>query len=232
MATVAINATDHFGLGPNFHPQTSSANTTFERRNIKDENGNFECESMVMEKTDYSTTYRYCNSSPDIKTDLGTFLTAFGYIASGGTEAMFITSMDISFSDGEYADVTLNGVAYGNGTMPGATTGIVANVSAAVPADAGFGVPALPGVTLGANAAAASLTISFSTNHVMATDGAGEFFAGTNISYESSATADYTGIPTTLEPVTGWTTDGTTPADSNEGFDTASWTGHRYFDKT
>jgi len=32
--------------------------------------------------------------------------------------------------------------------------------------------------------------------------------------------------------VTGWTTDSNSLADSNENHDTASWSGHRYFDKT
>jgi hypothetical protein len=232
MAAVAINATDHFGLGANFHPQTSSAETTFERRNIKDENGNFECETMVMEMTNYSTTYRYCNATPAIGTDLSTMLTAFGYVTTGATENMFVTGLTISFADGEYADVQITGVAYGDGTMPNATTGLVANVSAAVPAGAGFGVPALAGVTLGTNAANASLSISFANNHVVSTDGDGNFFVANNISFESSCSAEYTGVPTTIEPVTGWTTDSNSLADSNENHDTASWSGHRYFDKT
>lgn len=234
MATVAINATDHFGLGANFHPQSSSAVTSFDPRNIKDENGNYECETMTGERTEYSTTYRYCNGTPDIATDLGGALTAFGYVlnSNGATEDMFVTSMSISFADGEYAEVTINGIAYADGTMPTATTGLVADVSAAVPADSGFGVPTLSGVTLGTDAAATSLTINFSNNHIMATDGAGDFFVGQNISFMASADAEYTGVPSSYTAPTGWTRDSSTAADANEGFDTSSWSGHRYFDKT
>lgn len=228
MADVAIEATDHFGLGANFHPQSSSAVTSFERRNIKDEKGNFECEKMVGEKTEYSTTYAYCNSSPNISSDLGAMLTAFGY-TTAGTEDMFVTSLSISFNDGEYAEVTINGVAYADGTMPGAS-GNVSNVAAAVPSGAGFGVPLLSGVTLGANAAAASLTINISNNHVMISDGQGDFFAGKNISFVAEADAEYTGVPSSYDEPTGWTKDSSTLGDTNENFDTVSWSGHRYFD--
>lgn len=229
-ATVAIEATDHFGLGANFHPQSSSAVTSLERRNIKDEFGNFECEKMVGEKTEYSTTYSYCNESPDIKTDLGTALTAFGF-STGGTEAMFVTSMTISFRDGEYAEVTMNGVAYAGANQPSSSTGYVSNVSACIPSSSGFGVPAFAGVSLGTNAAFASATINISYNHIMASDGQGDFFAAKNISFIAEADIEYTGVPSSYESVTDWTKDSATLGDSNENFDTAAWSGHRYFDK-
>lgn len=231
MADVAIEATDHFGLGANFHPQSSSAVTSFERRNIKDEKGNFECEKMVGEKTEYSTTYAYCNASPNISSDLGAMLTAFGYITTG-TENMFVTSLSINFRDGEYAEVTINGVAYADGTMPASTSGLVADVSACIPSDSGFGAPTLPGVTLGSNSAPASLTINISNNHVMISDGQGDFFAGKNISFIAEGDAEYTGVPSSYDAPTGWTTDSTTLGDANENFDTVSWSGHRYFDLT
>jgi len=236
MATVAINATDHFGLGANFHPQSSSANTVDERRNNKDENGNFECETMVGTKVEYSTTFSYCNATPDIATDLGTALTAFGYVlASGGATAdMFVNSLSISFRDGEYAEVTMNGVAYSDGTMPAATTGLVSDVSAAVPAGAGFGVPVFTGVNLGgppAVSAATGLTINISCNHVMSTDGLGNFFVANQISFTAEADAEYVGVPTSYTAPTGWTADNYSTNDSNESHDTVSWSGHRYFDK-
>ena len=233
MATVAINATDHFGLGANFHPQSSSANTVDERRNNKDENGNFECETMTGTRVEYSTTFSYCNATPDIATDLGAALTAFGYVLSSGgaTADMFVNSLSISFRDGEYAEVTMNGVAYSDGTMPSATTGLVSNVSAAVPSSAGFGTPTLAGVTLGTDAAAPSLTINISCNHVMSTDGAGDFFVANQISFTAEADAEYVGVPTSYTAPTGWTADNYSTNDSNESHDTVSWSGHRYFDK-
>jgi hypothetical protein len=226
MANVAIEATDHFGLGANFHPQTSSAATSFDRKNIKDEKGNFECEKMTGERTEYSATYRYCNdSSPDIASDLGEALTDFGF-----AEGMFVTSMSINFSDGEYAEVTMNGIAYADG-MPSDGTNSVANVSACVPEGAGFGVPTLAGVNTGDDAAPVSLNINISNNHIMAMDGNGDFFVGTNIGFLAEADAEYTGIPSSYDAPTGWTTDSITQSDNNENFDTASWSGHRYFDK-
>lgn len=230
VATVAIEATDHFGLGANFHPQSSSAVTSLERRNIKDEFGNFECEKMVGEKTEYSTTYSYCNASPNIKSDLGTALTSFGF-ATGGTESMFVTSMTINFRDGEYAEVTMNGVAYAGANQPSTSAGYVADVSAAVPSSAGFGVPTFNGVSLGNNAAPTSATINITHNHIMASDGAGDFFAAKNISFIAEADIEYTGVPSSYESVTGWTKDSATLGDSNENFDTAAWSGHRYFDR-
>lgn len=232
--TVPINATDHFGLGANFHPQSSSAPTSYQPRNAMDENGNMECESMVGGKTEYTTTYKYCNASPDIKTDLGAILTSFGYVLSsnGATANIFVTSLNITFSDGEYADVVMTGISYADGTMPSAVTGLVANVAAAIPTGAGYGVPALTGVSLGSDAANSSLTINFSNNHIMASDGTGAFFAGNNLTFVANATAEYTGVPSSYTSVTSWTTDGFTPSDANTNFDATSWSGHRYFDKT
>lgn len=231
-ASVAIEATNHFGLGDKFHASSSSLVESFDRKNIKDHKGNIECETMTNQRREYTTTYGYCNATPNIAGDLGAMLTAFGYLASGGTEKMFVTGMSINFRDGEYAEVTLNGVAYTAADMPAAATGLVANVAAAVPTGAGFGVPTLAGVTPGNNAAPSSMTINFSNNHVMAMDGTGDFFAGKNLTFVVEAEVEYTGVPTTYDPPTNWTTDSVTAADQNENFDTTSWSGHRNFDLT
>jgi hypothetical protein len=228
---VDITATDFFEMGANFHPQSSSSEHTEEARNFLDANGNRECETMVGGATKYQATYKYCNASPDIATDLGTKLTTFGSQLAVDTD-MTITGMTVTFTAGEYAEVEIEGVTYDDAAP---TTSIgAADVSAAVPASAGFGVPAIPGVTLGTDASPISFTITFSLDHKMAEGSDGNHFTSNNITFEATGAVEYVGVPTTYYSAiipTGWTTDSYTETDSNDDFDAASWNGHRYFDK-
>ena len=233
---VDIEATDYFsGTFTNaafFHPQSSSFEYADEARNFLDATGNVECETMVATKQTYRTSYKYCNPTPAIGTDLGTALSTFGeYLA--GPPTLVITSMTITFNAGDYAEVEIEGCNYYEDD--GVTEVISADignsdVSAAVPAGAGFGVPELAGVTLGTDASPTSLTLTFNLDH-KATEGADGFmFTTKNITPEVTASAEYVGVPTTIEPVTNWTTDSYENTDANDDFDAASWNGHRYFD--
>ena len=222
---IDIQATDHFALGANFHAQSSTSPHMEDMANIKDELGNMECETAINGRTEYSTTYRYCNATPDIATDLGDALTAFGDLLN----SICPTSLEVSFEAGQYATVVLSGVQYDDNAIS-VDIGS-ADVSAAIPASAGFGVPSLPGVTLGTDASPSALSISFSLEHKPAQGSDGNHFTSSNTTFKADANAEYLGVPTTLEPVTGWTTDSYDTPDSNEEHDSAAWTGHRYFDK-
>lgn len=228
---VDIEATDYFGAGANFHPQSSSFEYADEARNFLDSKGNRECETMVATKQTYRTTYKYCNASPDIKTDLSTLATTFGaYIASPG---LIVTSLTITYTAGDYAEVEIEGINFletdGTTQVILATAGS-SNISGGIPATSGFGVPTLGGVSLGTDASPTGLTLTFTLDN-KATEGADGFmFTSKNITPEATAAAEYVGVPTTIEPVTNWTTDSYDNTDSNDDFDAASWNGHQYFD--
>lgn len=224
MATPTILGTDLFSLGGNFHVQSSSSNHLDDASNILDASGNVQCETMIYGRTEYSVEYRYCNGTPDIATDLGSFLTTFGKVAN----SIVPTGMTITFQPGEYATVSIQGVQYDENAI-GALDIAGSNVAAAVPASAGFGVPTLTGVTLG-DAEKAGLTLTFSCNHVSRPGGDGNHFISRSITYRAEGTAEYVGIPTTWTTVTGWTTDSYDESDSNQDFEAATWTGHRHFD--
>ena len=216
---MAIEATDLFGLGANFSPQSSSTGTNEDRATALDEKGDLACESMVNERDELSTEYTYCGT--DIRSDLGAFLTAFGNVVSG----KIITGISIQFEAGSQPTVSVTGTDY-----PATSASINnADVSAAVPAAGGVTVPTLTGVTLGAAATPISLSVNLSLNHIPAVGSDGEVFTAENITFIAESECEYLGVPTTYDPVTDWTTDSTSESDSNSDHDRASWSGHRYF---
>jgi hypothetical protein len=228
MPAVDVVATDHFAMEAEFHAQSSSTTRVETSVQTKDNEGNVTCETGGLNSiNEYETVYKYCpGETTDIKTDLGTALTAFG----GVRDSKVVTELTISFEPGDYATVTVRGMQ----AVENAITAInVADVSGAVPASAGFGVPALAGVTLGSNADEAGLEIKFGYNLISSVGGDGNHFVTQAAGeFRADGTASYVGVPTTLQPVTSWVTDGFETTDGNSEFDAASWTGHRFFDMT
>ena len=100
-----MEATNLFGLGANFNPQTSNADLREDAANIMDATGNIECETMVNERTEYSNSFAYCNGTPDIKTDLATLLTKFGDVH----DSKKVDTLTINFEKGQYATVDIAG---------------------------------------------------------------------------------------------------------------------------
>ena len=77
---VDMQGSNLFGLGANFHIQNSSSPHERDSSSILDASGNTECETMIRNRTSYDTDWSYCNATPNIATDLGTFLTKFGIV--------------------------------------------------------------------------------------------------------------------------------------------------------
>jgi hypothetical protein len=223
-AVVDLAATDVFALGGNFHAQRSSSIHSEQPAQVLDALGNSQCETMIDAKTDYEADYEYCNVSPAIGTDLGAFLTSFGAVSDG----KLVTSLEIGFSAGKQATVKLKG--HNHDTNAHATGTGVANVSEAVPATSGFGVPTFAGVTTGTVSTPIEATLTFEMNHVDKVGSAGTHFVGKNITPKATLTVKYQGVPSVAQPMTGWTTDTYGPADDNKDFDTYIVTAHRYFD--
>lgn len=230
--SVNIGGTNLFSLGANFHSKNSSSIHGRDPSNINDASGNVECETMINNRTDYSDSYDYCNATPDIKTDLGAVLTAFGTVLDSKQP----TGLVINFNEGAYASVDITGHNHDNNAHASTTQG-VADVSGAVPASAGFGVPDF-GLTLGTDATPISASITIGLNHVDANDANGEHWVGKNITYRADLTMELLGLPTSQtvaaieSDLTGWTVDTNGPSDSNSEFDKFAITAHRFFDLT
>ena len=224
--TVAINASNLFSLGANFHAQGSTTRTVLDRAMIQDANGNEECETMINSRDEVTANYDYCNAVPAIGTDLATLLTKFGDVHGGYK----VTQLVIEFAAGQYAKVSITGHQHAAATHAAGLPAGYADVSAAVIAGAGFGVPTFTGVTLGTDATPASATITFSMNHVDVLAADGTHFVGKNLTPTAEISVAYEGVPTTAQPMTGWTTDSYGGDDSNSEFDKYEVTAHRYFD--
>lgn len=223
-ATVALEATDLFALGGNFHPQSSTTEHITEPSTVLDSLGNTQCETMINAMTNYTCDYAYCNASPSIASDLGAFLTSFGAVS----DSKIVTELEIGFAAGKQATVKIKGHNHDDNAH--ATGTGTADVSAAIPSGAGFGVPTFSGVSLGSNATPIEATVTFSFNHVDKIGSAGTHFVGKNITCKATVSVKYQGVPTTAQPMTGWTTDTYGGADANSDFDTYTVTAHRYFD--
>ena len=228
--TVAIGGDDLFSMDSHFNVQTSSAPTEYKSAMIKDADGNMECETSALDGiTQVEQTWSYCNAVPAIGTDLGTIATKFGDVHG----SYLLDELTIEFSAGQYATGSMRGHNHAANAHAAGLTNGYADVSAAIPASAGFGVPTLTGVTLGSNATPISLSISFAfESHPDAVDANGAHFVGKHLTCKATASAVYLGTPSTIELVTGWTTDkvSTLPNTSNADFDQSVWEGHRYFD--
>ena len=225
-ANVGFGASDLFAMAANFHEQSSSSILNETMANIRDANGNYECETGDLNSTtEYNNSFAYCNASPDIASDLGTSLSQFGDVF----DSKKMVGMTINFTAGQYATVEVTGHQHTeNAHVSGIADGYT-DASAAIPASAGFGVPTLTGQTIGAGATPISMTITLSCDHVDTEDEGGDHFVGKNIAFKAEVTATYTGSPTTVEG-TGWTTDSEGDNDSNSEYDGYTYTAHRYFD--
>jgi len=229
---VGIGGSNLFSLGDNFHAQSSDSPHQRDASNMLDAAGNNQCETMINNRTEYTNNFAYCNATPDIKTDLGTVLTAFGTVA----DSKLPTALNINFAAGQYATVDITGHNHDSNPHTLALSG-VADVSAAVPASAGFGVPDF-GITLGDNSTPISASISISLNHIDENDADGEHWSGTNTTFKVDMSIELLGLPTSLtvaaleSDMTGWTVDSNGGSDNNQSLDHFTITAHRYFDLT
>lgn len=229
LPAVTFGATNHFALPANFHVQSSTANLVVDASNILDASANLECETMVNSRTEYSAEYAYCNATPAIATDLNTWLTKFGDTVNNATAK--VTEMTITFEAGKYATVSVNGHQH---TANGHTAVVgegYADLSGAVPANAGFGVPTFTGQTWGANASGVRAVLRLTCNHVDKGDYIESHFVGKSITFKAELTMDFVGTPTTALP-TGWTQDSFDTKGSNQDFVQASYSFHKAYDIT
>ena len=222
--TVSFGAVDVFSANANFEEQDDSSILNETSANMLDSSGNSEVETTGLNTTtEYSVSYKYKGVA--LATDLGTLLTKFGDVHGSGK----VTALSINFRAGDYPTVTVTGHNHTENAHTAQLPEGYADVSAAVPASAGFGVPTPTGQTWGANATGQSLTISFSCQHVDREDYAGNHFVGKNITVRAEMSMEWLGTPTTPD-ATGWTLDSKGDNDANTDYEGYVYTAHRYFD--
>jgi hypothetical protein len=226
LPNVEINASDVFnlsGLSANFHPQSSASVTTLDRANMKDSAGNYEAETMINQRVEYTQSYAY--EGTNMATDLNTFLTKFGDVQNSKA----VTQIVIRLEAGAYPTLDITGHDHAVNTHTAGLSHGYANVAAAIATNTGFGIATWTGQSMGDNATPSSASITLSLNHVDKIQQSGAHFAGKNITVVAELSESYIGTPTTPTP-TSWTADNYGPGDANEEFDTYTWNGHRYFD--
>ena len=191
---VGFEASDLWAAGANFHENSSSSILNETNAGMQDKSGNRECTTTGLNTvTEYSNDYGYCNATPDIKTDLSTLATKFGDVADSKKPV----SLTINYTAGEYATVNITGHQHAENPHAAGFAEGYADVSAAIPASSGFGVPTWTGQSTGSDCEFNSATLSFTCNHVDREGAAGDHFVGKSITFRAELTIEATGTPAT-----------------------------------
>jgi len=167
-----ILAVDYFGAGANFHAQNSNTEELKEFDFVIGPEGNYKCSSEFDDGDGYSSTYRYCNGTPDIDTDLGTLLSQFGAVA----DSKAVTGLRVEFEAGISATVSIEG--HQHDTNPHITLRD-ADCSGIIPGSSGVGVPTL--ITVSGTVSPVRASVEFSLNHVDKAGADGSHFHGQNM---------------------------------------------------
>jgi hypothetical protein len=228
-ATVGWEPSDLFGLGSDFHEQSSSSITSHESAMARDAQGNVQCEASGLNTTtEHQGSYHYCAASPDIEPALGGFLTTFGGIES----SKVITQIAVNFSAGEYATVDVTGHNHAeNAHTVQDSADMTSGTGDLIPSPAGFGVPTWAGMTLGTNSTPVSAALTCTMEHLDRMDEGGDHFVGRNLTPKAELTLEFIGLPSVIA-LTGWTIDSEGPSDSIDDPDSYAITAHRYIDLT
>ncbi len=188
--TPVCTPTDVFSLGALFGTQESSDTEEQDFNVVFEADGDYLISSEYNDITSYSQRARYGDATPDIKTDLATKLTTFGDVEGSGV----ITSLEVEFVAGEMAAVNVTGhqhatVPHVDGTLN------TYNVSGALPAAAGLGVPVLIVVTGDVSPVRATVTFEI-VNHIDKIGADGTHFSGQNMSCRCAISVEYEGLVT------------------------------------
>jgi len=102
---VAVEASNLFNLGANFKVQNSASPHSQDNNTVLDADGDVACSNQNNSITNYDNSFGYCNDTPDIKSDLGAILTAFGTIL----DSKMLDELTINFEKGLQATGDLSG---------------------------------------------------------------------------------------------------------------------------
>jgi len=222
--SVAITASDLFGLGANFHAQSSTITTSQDWPEVFDADGDYACGSEVNNVTRAQAEYGYCNDTPDIDTDLDTAMTTFGELLNS---AYIPDNITVNFTAGEQATVSVTGHNHDSNAHVVDVLNTF-DVSGIIPLGSGFGCPNI-WTNADTDSSPTSVTVSFTIEHVDKNGADGEHWTGENIRCRVEASAEYIGSPTLT--TTDWYIDSEDASDSNADQDTYAISAHRYVDK-
>lgn len=232
-ANIDAQASELYGLttGDGFYPQNSSDTRTSDEAIVFGATGKLACHNEFNKGNEYTNTYRYCGT--DLVNDLGTLATAFGGVTGTGATAIIWTGLELSFSSGEQAEVTISGHLHDdNNHDPATNTPRTFNISSLIPSGAGVGVPIPyhPDV-VGSDASPSGCSMSFAVEHIDKLAADGGHFAGENVNCRCDVTMDFEGICQAESTVgTPWKQPLRTQSDDNQDLDTSSMSAHTWVD--
>lgn len=218
LAIGACSATDLFGLGGDFHAQSSTTTHTDAVIEAYASNGDPACtQEGVNGRTDYTCTYDYCGSSlfADINTAL---LTTFGSVKN----SKLVTDVTVNYSTGEYVSVTVAGHNHDeNAHSVGLDTFDADGIMVSPDCNVNPGVYDALQLSNAATCVT-SATLSYSIEHQDVECGSGDHGAGINLRGRCEATVEYVGDvdPSTVD--SSWTVVTNETSDQNAGFCTES----------
>lgn len=225
-ANVDLGGSNLFSLGASFHAQSSSTEEFSTEELALSAIGNKACTNVHNLGTNYTATYLYCGT--DLATDLGTIVTTFGAVVNG----ILPTGLDLSFSVGAQAEVTLTGHNHAVNAHDGTNPPNTFDVSGLIPASSGLGVPnfiTVAGETASpATASRSAATLSIAVNHIDAEGNAGHF-VGESITCRADLSVDYEGVAG-AETAGSWLQILQTTNDGNGATDTSNVTAHQFID--
>jgi hypothetical protein len=230
-AAVDMLASNLFGLSTtNFHAVNSESRDTSDEAVALAADGDLACHNEFNKGDEVSNEYVYCGTA--LSTHLGTFLTSFGKVYGTGAAAVVTTELSLDFpGPGQQAHVTIRGHKHTTNNHSATTNPPrTFDVSGAVPAGAGLGVPAIFGSTFkGSDAEYNSASLAFSLEHVDEQGAAGAHFTGESRTAVCEASADFVGHAAGTGAAAAWKQVLLATSDAQDALDRSSATAHQWF---
>ena len=213
---VALEASDVFGLGGLWIPQSSTLSTENEYAQMIKANGDFEKWSSTFNAlTNITNPYKY---NADI--GMGTAMPNIGAVCNG----YLITEMSVESIYNDYPTVNFTGHNHGENAHIDDRTQYAVSIPLLLTGALG----AYDLASLAADEVCATRsTYTISVNHLDAECDGGDHWVGQNLQGMESITVEYIGHIDTFT-VDEWTVRNYTLDDSNEAFDTSSITFEKY----
>ena len=209
---ISLEASDVFGLGGLWIPQSSTLSTENEYATMIKANGDYEKFSATFnDVTNVTNPYKYNSDS-----GMGAALPNVGSVENG----YLITELVVESIYNDYPLVTFTGHQHG----ANAHADDRIEYACSIPASLTGALGAYDLASLAADEVCATrCTYTLTTNHLDAECDGGDHWTGNNINGMETVTVEYIGLIAAYT-VAGWTVRSYTLDDSNEAFDTSSIT--------
>ena len=220
MADIAINleASDIFGLGGSFVPQSTTATTTQQHAEMIKANGDYQKFSSVFDVLDSVTgNYKF-----NADAGLGAALTS---LCGSVSNSILITSVRVDTVNIEYPTIVVTGHNHeANLHSAGNVYDIPADMVAILTGAYGaydFGVLSSALITC------IRSSYEIRCEHIDQNDATGDHWVGTNVKGMEEISQEFSGNITSPPTIAGWTVETSDLNDSNEEHDTSSFSAIR-----